>query len=1522
MTPEVSGKEIHLDHDHPWPGLISFTEADHSFFFGREREVAELARVIRQESVTVFFGKSGLGKSSILRAGVSPLLRDSEFVPIYVRLNHADEAPPLEDQVEIRLEEILAQEQIEAPKPVRAETLWEYFHKKDCDWWDRNNRLVKPVLIFDQFEELLTVGQASPERAARTASFLTELEDLIENRPPAALLKRFDADRNLARQYELERTDYRVVLTLREDFLPDLEGLRERLRAIMFNRFRLMPLNGEQAMEVILKPGGHLVEEQVALRIIDFVSSSERSRLQNEVTRAQIAQRAIEPALLSVILRELNNRRIQGGQEKITAELVGKAQAAEIFEDFYQRGLAGLADGVREFIEDCLLTSSGARNRIAEEDALTKKDITPAVVATLIDRRIIQREMTGSAKWLELTHDTLADVVRSDRTEHHQRRQVALAAAREAEVRRKLVRTRWMVAGFSVLLLLALYELFDARKQRRELVGRTEAQSQRLTGELRNEVYHPVPGGPERLTGYMDILKEDTRKFDTTNLRATYARALTYAAEISYFHGYIAEGLQYGQTAVDLLDKMKTSGTSDPVVILTQARAHYTVGKGNFEQGLLDKAESSLTKASELADSALKPSSDEMAADKVHIHILSQLGLGDIKLLRGSPGEAKDLFLKVQERLKAEETARKTDLSYYSIQTLARQGRAELDVHESGARFAEAEDKLARAIDPTRNGDSRKLVDLAWRRLSAELMVRHAWIALDYVTYPEKFRLAEAANHEAEVLGKLDGENLDWKVLLARSWRVQGTLEQSGGNSIHTQRYFESVLKLAEEIKQREPAWSFNNYLIATSNYYLVKSRTKAKTAKALEPLEQAREQLELLSKSSPGDADYTIALASALSDIGHRHHWETRYKKAMAHYQEALKLFETLPEPAKNLNRVKALVASLNESMGVTSLGAGRGKEITETLNFYRQAIEIRKAVVKSEPSPDSYYALANTYELVRDAYMDSGSMDEASTNQDLAAKVYDEGLEKFPGNVALLRHRANIFWYMAGQWQKKGNYPVAVKNLRAAAESGKQAFLADPLSNEAFKDLKAISSDAKKFRETIKVAELEEDKRANLVQKLDAILAEINPERLLRPPGARMKDNRVVMVDESTNWALPPFIQGSWRILGAEEQKLEVKYLLDSEVAKQFSEGDIFRIRALALSFYPNTVFFEAEVKVDDGSRGILSYIRYGDSRLQDLSKLTKDQLEKVYDSNVGSDAIRLDGRFLPVHIFNQKHPPILDSASRALDYLRFYWGAVQDEQEGTFRIVDRTEDLHWNANTSDQQREEVQRTILPLLAKETPDGWVAKGTTAFSNGVFYALYRIPPSGIVELTGDSRVSDNLPVVTERFIKGLRVVGESERHQEASRAAKAGKAGKWDEAIKAQKACIELIIKESKNDEEKRRDLPGPYVSLAWYQLHTKDFAGALASSEEGLKLKPRYLPLETNRAHALLFLGKTDEAEKIYRQYMGREIGVESEGQKNDPLNTWEKTILEDFDTLEKDGISHPEFNRIREILKSGPK
>jgi hypothetical protein len=69
----------------PWPGLDAFSEALQAFFFGRAAETEELYRRIRGETVTLLFGQSGLGKTSLLRAGLTPRLR-AAFLPVFVRL--------------------------------------------------------------------------------------------------------------------------------------------------------------------------------------------------------------------------------------------------------------------------------------------------------------------------------------------------------------------------------------------------------------------------------------------------------------------------------------------------------------------------------------------------------------------------------------------------------------------------------------------------------------------------------------------------------------------------------------------------------------------------------------------------------------------------------------------------------------------------------------------------------------------------------------------------------------------------------------------------------------------------------------------------------------------------------------------------------------------------------------------------------------------------------------------------------------------------------------------------------------------------------------------------------------------------------------------------------------------------------------------------------------------------------------------------------------------------------------------
>jgi hypothetical protein len=93
MNVERSASAAAVDADNPWPGLAPFTEEQGSFFHGRDEEIRALTRLMERKALTILFGQSGLGKSSLLQAGVFPRLRAAGFLPIYIRLDHGDGAP-------------------------------------------------------------------------------------------------------------------------------------------------------------------------------------------------------------------------------------------------------------------------------------------------------------------------------------------------------------------------------------------------------------------------------------------------------------------------------------------------------------------------------------------------------------------------------------------------------------------------------------------------------------------------------------------------------------------------------------------------------------------------------------------------------------------------------------------------------------------------------------------------------------------------------------------------------------------------------------------------------------------------------------------------------------------------------------------------------------------------------------------------------------------------------------------------------------------------------------------------------------------------------------------------------------------------------------------------------------------------------------------------------------------------------------------------------------------------------------
>src|SRR3954467_8172543 len=114
---EVTPTSTAVDRENPWPGLASYTEQQSGLFYGRDEEIRALARLMERKALTVLFGQSGLGKSSLLQAGVFPRLRAASFLPIYIRLDHGGGAPAPAEQVKAMLLQAIRSDERERVEP-------------------------------------------------------------------------------------------------------------------------------------------------------------------------------------------------------------------------------------------------------------------------------------------------------------------------------------------------------------------------------------------------------------------------------------------------------------------------------------------------------------------------------------------------------------------------------------------------------------------------------------------------------------------------------------------------------------------------------------------------------------------------------------------------------------------------------------------------------------------------------------------------------------------------------------------------------------------------------------------------------------------------------------------------------------------------------------------------------------------------------------------------------------------------------------------------------------------------------------------------------------------------------------------------------------------------------------------------------------------------------------------------------------------------------------------------------------
>jgi WD40 repeat protein/energy-coupling factor transporter ATP-binding protein EcfA2 len=210
------------ENTNPYRGLQSFEEKDSALFFGRKELIEKLQAFISNQSLTVVLGASGSGKSSLVKAGLIPLLKQNEqqwrvLVPIrpgespFTALNNAliKEELPIFDKPSTGFAEELQK---------IAQSLAKWMHLKPK---------IKILLVIDQFEEIVTLCRDDIERE----KFLSGLVKALSAFPEKL----------------------RIVLTLRSDFEPQFRNtpLEPYWQAA---RFIIPGMTREELRQAIIEP--------------------------------------------------------------------------------------------------------------------------------------------------------------------------------------------------------------------------------------------------------------------------------------------------------------------------------------------------------------------------------------------------------------------------------------------------------------------------------------------------------------------------------------------------------------------------------------------------------------------------------------------------------------------------------------------------------------------------------------------------------------------------------------------------------------------------------------------------------------------------------------------------------------------------------------------------------------------------------------------------------------------------------------------------------------------------------------------------------------------------------------------------------------------------------------------------------------------------------------------------------------------------------------------------------------------
>ncbi len=263
----------------PYRGLESFDEEHADLFFGRRDRITQLEKRVTTHPLTVVIGPSGSGKSSLVKAGLLPLLRSpGETAPTWQILGpFRPSANPLKVLAEI-IQEIsnnnsIQQSELTENSLAIAITSWSQTHP--------NERL---LLVIDQFEELLTFASDKATRSRFLLNIAHALSPLKTPDPKAS-----------SPQTLSPHPPFHLILTLRADFEPHFQSTP---LAPYWNaaRFILPPMSRADLRAAI--------EQPASAKVMYFQSDDTRYPLIEQIIN-EVADMPGALPLLSFTLSEL-----------------------------------------------------------------------------------------------------------------------------------------------------------------------------------------------------------------------------------------------------------------------------------------------------------------------------------------------------------------------------------------------------------------------------------------------------------------------------------------------------------------------------------------------------------------------------------------------------------------------------------------------------------------------------------------------------------------------------------------------------------------------------------------------------------------------------------------------------------------------------------------------------------------------------------------------------------------------------------------------------------------------------------------------------------------------------------------------------------------------------------------------------------------------------------------------------------------------------------------------------------------